>query len=160
MTREYPTYGILANETDPHKGRVLLYFYWSNTMAIDKCIHVAKNPEIPTMRVTAQSDGIFFDLCADCHEIWNNDKRRNPAESEGYYVYRSIDPDLPKDQWLRLNDKPIPRTASGHMEYRDKTAMPGAVYYIYIITVNAIGLESHPSEVIKIGDSDEEIDIG
>jgi hypothetical protein len=111
------------------------------------------------MRVTPQSTGAYFDLCDDCFYIWDNDKRRNPAESEAYMVYRSIDPDLPKDKWLLLNEKPIPRNANNKMQYRDSTAMPGAVYYVYIVTINALGFKSDASEVFKMGDKDEFIDL-
>ena len=127
---------------------------------MDKCVHVAKNSEMKYMRITPQSTGKSFDLCEECFYIWDNDKRRNPAESEAYNIYRSIDPDLPKDKWLLLNEKPIPRNPDNKMQYRDTTALPGAVYYVYIVTLNAIGLKSDPSPVIKIGDDNEWIEIG
>jgi fibronectin type 3 domain-containing protein len=123
-------------------------------MAPKTCIHLAQNPLLKSARITPQSTQQAFDLCMDCTEIWNNDKRQDPADSQAYHVYRSIDPDLPKDQWVRLTDKPIPEAT-----FRDTTALPGAVYYLYVVTVNALGLVSEPSEVIKIGDSDEAVDI-
>lgn len=80
----------------------------------------------------------------------------HPQHSLAYNIYRSTDPDLSKEQWILLNDKPIPHT-DGRMQYRDKTAIPGAVYYVYIKTINALGFESEPSSVIKIDSSDEPI---
>jgi restriction system protein len=113
-------------------------------MAIDKCIHVAKNPEMKRIRITPQSTGGFFELCSDCYEIWNVDRRRNPLESEAYNVYRTTDPNLPKDQWIKVNDKPIPPTPDGKVQYLIKNA-PEGIYYV--TAINGIGLESHPSKV-------------
>lgn len=118
------------------------------------CIHIAQDPLMKRARITPQSTQQSFELCLDCAEIWNNDKKRDPADSQAYHIYRSIDPDLPTDQWLRLTHKPTPDT-----NFRDQTAMPGAVYYLYVIPVNALGLEGQPSEIIKIGDSDEAVDV-
>jgi hypothetical protein len=66
---------------------------------------------------------VLFTLCTNqCLEIWQNDPHSNPADSQAYHVYRSIDPNLPKNQWVRLTDKPIP-----DISFRDTTAMPGAL---------------------------------
>ncbi len=80
---------------------------------IEKCIHVAKDPLIGVIRVTPKSTQQPFELCMECAYIWNNDKRPNPIQSEGYNVYRSMNPDLPKDQWTKVNEKPIPPTPKG-----------------------------------------------
>ena len=114
---------------------------------IEKCIHVAKNPRMDRVRITPQSSRESFELCMDCASIWNNDKRRNPVESEGYNIYRSADPLLPKDQWIKVNDKPIPRTGD-KMQFNLGKPQEGASYYI--TAINAMGLDGYPSKVVYI----------
>lgn len=111
------------------------------------CIHIARNPQQTQYRITPQSTGITHGLCFSCYEIYKNDPRANPVESEGYNIYRSADPLLPKDQWTKVNDKPIPRTGD-RMQFNLGKPKEGASYYI--ATINAIGLESHPSKVIYL----------
>lgn len=128
-------------------------------MSPTHCLHLAQQPEQEQGDVKDPTGTVLFTLCMKCLEIWQNDERRNPAESEAYNIYRSTDPNTPKDQWVLLNDKPIPRTKTGQMQYRDTTAIPGATYYVYIITLNALGLMSDPSEVIKIEGGDVILDV-
>ncbi|HJQ34130.1 MAG TPA: fibronectin type III domain-containing protein [Pyrinomonadaceae bacterium] len=72
----------------------------------------------------------------------------------GYNVYQSLDPTLPKDQWEKVNDKPVPGTkfTQSHLE-------PGMTYYYYATSVNAFGRESVPSDVtsatVRSSDEDE-----
>ncbi len=68
----------------------------------------------------------------------------------GYHVYRSTDPDLPKDQWTRVTDKPIPDT-----HFHDKGLEIGTTYYYYVTTIYPGGNESDPSEVIILKTDDE-----
>lgn len=99
--------------------------------------------------VTPQSTGVAHTLCFDCYEIFKNDPRKNPAESEGYNFYHSMDPTLPKDQWTKLNDKPIPRApGEGKQQFNLGKQKDGGHYYI--TAISAIGLESIPSEPIYI----------
>jgi restriction system protein len=115
---------------------------------MDKCIHVAKNPMMKRARITPQGTGQSFELCLDCAYIWNNDKRRNPVESEGYNIYRSADPLLPKDQWTKVNDKPLPPTPDGKMQFNLGKVPEGGSFYI--TAINAIGLESDPGKVLDV----------
>lgn len=66
----------------------------------------------------------------------------DPRQPVGYHVYRSTDPNLPKDQWTRVTPKPIPDT-----NFTDKDLKPGMTYFYYVTAVNSLGIESGPSEV-------------
>jgi hypothetical protein len=69
-----------------------------------------------------------------------------PANPErdvaGYYIYRSIDPDLPKEQWTKLTPGLLTRTT-----FQDETVESGKRYYYYVIAVDAAGNKSKPSDV-------------
>jgi predicted phage tail protein len=60
----------------------------------------------------------------------------------GYNIYRSTDPDLPKQNWTRLNQSLLTRTT-----YQDDRVESGKTYYYYIIAVDKAGNVSPPSEV-------------
>ncbi len=60
----------------------------------------------------------------------------------GYNIYRSTDPDLPKQNWTKLNQTLLTRTT-----YQDDKVEPGKTYYYYITAVDKAGNVSHPSEV-------------
>jgi fibronectin type 3 domain-containing protein len=69
-----------------------------------------------------------------------------PANPErdvaGYLVYRSTDPNLPKEQWTRLTPNLLTRTT-----FQDEAIESGKRYYYYIVAVDTAGNESVPSEV-------------
>ena len=71
-----------------------------------------------------------------------------PANPErdvvGYNVYRSTDPDLPKDQWTRLTQTPLTRTT-----FQDEAVESGTRYYYYLTAVDSYGNTSAPSEVVS-----------
>ena len=71
-----------------------------------------------------------------------------PANPErdviGYNLYRSINPDLPKSLWTKLNDKPEPRTT-----FHDLKVDRNTKYYYYLVAVDAAGNTSPPSEVVS-----------
>lgn len=71
-----------------------------------------------------------------------------PANPEpdvaGYYVYRSTDPDLSKDRWLRLNQMLLTRTT-----FQDDRVEAGKRYYYYLTAVDQAGNVSVPSEVVS-----------
>jgi fibronectin type 3 domain-containing protein len=60
----------------------------------------------------------------------------------GYNIYRSTDPNLPKQSWTRLNQELLTRT-----NYRDERVESGKTYYYYIVAVDNAGNVSQPSEV-------------
>jgi fibronectin type 3 domain-containing protein len=60
----------------------------------------------------------------------------------GYNIYRSTDPDLPKENWTKLNQALLTRTT-----YQDDKVEPGKTYYYYITAVDKAGNVSTPSEV-------------
>jgi hypothetical protein len=71
-----------------------------------------------------------------------------PANPEldvaGYNVYRSLDPDLPKDRWTKLNGELLTRTT-----FQDDRVETGKKYYYYLTGVDTAGNTSAPSEVIS-----------
>lgn len=60
----------------------------------------------------------------------------------GYNIYRSTDPDLPKQNWTKLNATLLTRTT-----YQDDKVESGKTYYYYIVAVDKAGNVSPPSEV-------------
>jgi fibronectin type 3 domain-containing protein len=60
----------------------------------------------------------------------------------GYNIYRSTDPDLPKQNWTKLNQSLLTRTT-----YQDDKVESGKTYYYYITAVDKAGNVSPPSEV-------------
>jgi hypothetical protein len=71
-----------------------------------------------------------------------------PANPErdvaGYNIYRSTDPNLPKDRWTKLNNVLLTRTT-----YQDEMVESGRRYYYYLTAVDAAGNMSAPSEVVS-----------
>ncbi len=69
----------------------------------------------------------------------------NPeADIAGYNIYRSTDPDLPKDQWNRLNAALLTRTT-----FQDEKVESGKKYYYYLTAVDQAGNVSQPSDVVS-----------
>ena len=60
----------------------------------------------------------------------------------GYNLYRSSDPDLPKEQWTKLNRNLLERTT-----FQDEAVKPGQRYFYYVTAVDKAGNVSAPSEV-------------
>lgn len=60
----------------------------------------------------------------------------------GYNIYRSTDPDLPKQNWTKLNQTLLTRTT-----FTDDKVEPGKTYYYYLVAVDKAGNVSPPSEV-------------
>ena len=60
----------------------------------------------------------------------------------GYNLYRSTDPDLPKEQWTKLNRNLLERTT-----YQDEAVKSGQRYFYYVIAVDKAGNVSNPSKV-------------
>jgi hypothetical protein len=67
----------------------------------------------------------------------------NPeSDVAGYFVYRSLDPNLPKERWTKLNASLLTRTT-----FQDDRVESGKKYYYYLIAVDQTGNVSGPSEV-------------
>lgn len=64
------------------------------------------------------------------------------SDIAGYNIYRSTDPDLPKQSWTKLNQALLTRTT-----YQDERVETGKTYYYYVTAVDKIGNVSPPSEV-------------
>jgi fibronectin type 3 domain-containing protein len=62
----------------------------------------------------------------------------------GYILYRSTDPDLPKDQWTRITPTLLTRTT-----YQDDRVESGKRYYYYLTAQDNSGNVSQPSEVVS-----------
>lgn len=60
----------------------------------------------------------------------------------GYYVYRSTDGDLPREDWTRLNQRPTEKTT-----FQDEDVRPGTRYFYYVRALDDAGNLSGPSEV-------------
>jgi len=71
-----------------------------------------------------------------------------PANREpdvvGYNIYRSTDPDLPKDKWNKLNTELLTRTT-----FQDEKVESGRRYYYYLTAVDQAGNVSPLSEVVS-----------
>jgi fibronectin type 3 domain-containing protein len=69
-----------------------------------------------------------------------------PANPErdvaGYLVFRSTDPNLPKDSWTRVTPNLLTRTT-----FQDEAVESGKRYYYYVVAVDTAGNKSEPSEV-------------
>jgi hypothetical protein len=60
----------------------------------------------------------------------------------GYHLYRSTDPNQPREQWTSLNRAPLERTT-----YQDEAVRAATRYYYYVTAVDSAGNVSRPSEV-------------
>ena len=71
-----------------------------------------------------------------------------PANPEGdvagYTIYRSTDPDLPKDRWTKLTPTLLDRTT-----FQDDNVEAGKRYYYYLTATDQAGNVSPPSEVVS-----------
>ena len=71
-----------------------------------------------------------------------------PANPEpdiaGYNIYRSTDPDMPKEKWSKLNSSLLTRTT-----FQDERVESGKRYYYYLTAVDQAGNVSPRSEVVS-----------
>ncbi len=64
------------------------------------------------------------------------------SDVAGYNIFRSTDPDLPRDKWTRLNGSLLTKTS-----FVDDKVEPGKTYYYYVTAVDQSGNVSAPSDV-------------
>lgn len=62
----------------------------------------------------------------------------------GYNIYRSTDPNLPKDKWTKLNGSLLTKNT-----FVDENVESGKRYYYYLTAVDQAGNVSPPSEVVS-----------
>ncbi len=62
----------------------------------------------------------------------------------GYFLYRSTDPNLPKDKWTKLTPALYTKTT-----FTDANVETGKTYYYYVVAVDAAGNMGPPSEVVS-----------
>jgi len=69
-----------------------------------------------------------------------------PANPEtdvaGYNIFRSADPNLPRDKWTKLNNALLTKTT-----FLDDNVEAGRTYYYYVTAVDQAGNVSNPSDV-------------
>jgi fibronectin type 3 domain-containing protein len=69
----------------------------------------------------------------------------NPeADLAGYLIYRSTDPNLPKEKWTKLTPAHYTKTT-----FTDESVEAGKTYYYYIVAIDKVGNVSSPSEVVS-----------
>ena len=69
----------------------------------------------------------------------------NPeADVAGYLIYRSSDPNLPKEKWTKLTPGLYTKTT-----FTDENVEGGKTYYYYIVAVDNVSNASPPSEVVS-----------
>ena len=105
----------------------------SNTIAVaPRDVFAPAAPERPSVAAPEPSSArlaIFF-------------AANKETDIAGYNIYRSTDPDLPKQSWTKLNQALLTRTT-----YQDDRVEPGKTYYYYVTAVDKAGNVSQPSEV-------------
>jgi hypothetical protein len=71
-----------------------------------------------------------------------------PANPEpdvaGYEIYRSTDPDLPKERWTKVTPSPLDKTT-----FLDENVESQKRYYYFILAIDRAGNISPPSEVVS-----------
>jgi predicted phage tail protein len=69
----------------------------------------------------------------------------NPeTDAAGYEIYRSTDPDLPKERWTKVTSTMLTRTT-----FMDENVEAGKRYFYYIKAIDQAGNFSAPSEVVS-----------
>jgi len=67
----------------------------------------------------------------------------NPERDvQGYYIFRSTDPNLAKDLWTNITPNLLTRTT-----FQDDNVESGKKYYYYVVAVDSAGNKSEPSAV-------------
>lgn len=73
--------------------------------------------------------------------FWAANPERDVA---GYNLFRSTNPDLPKDSWTKLNRAVLTRTT-----FQDDSVQTGVKYFYYLTAVDNVGNVSAPSDVVS-----------
>lgn len=62
----------------------------------------------------------------------------------GYDIFRTTDPNQPRDAWTKLNRTPLDRTT-----FQDDSVRSGVKYYYYVTATDSAGNVSRPSDVVS-----------
>lgn len=62
----------------------------------------------------------------------------------GYFIFRSLDGNLPLNNWTKLTPTPITKT-----NYQDSSVESGKKYFYYVVAVDTSGNISKPSEIVS-----------
>ena len=62
----------------------------------------------------------------------------------GYELYRSTDPNTPKEKWVRVTPQPYSRTT-----FTDQNVETGKTYHYYVIAIDSAGNRSKDSDVVS-----------
>lgn len=117
-------------------------------MGDELCEHVAAGRAEAFVTLEHKETGSRRAFCQPCLISFLRSEGDDPARFVvGYNFYQSTDPLPPKDQWKKLNDKPLPSPEFGQ-DTSDLEA--GATYYSYMTAVSAYGVEGPPSEVFSL----------
>lgn len=75
-----------------------------------------------------------------------NQFEQNPlVDFAGYNMYRSADEKMPLNKWERRNRELLPTT-----EFKDESVKSGEGYFYYVCAVDSKGVESSPSEIMRV----------
>ena len=112
------------------------------------CEHVASGQAEPFVTLEHKDTGSKRAFCQPCLISFIRGEGDDPAQFViGYNFYQSTDSHLPKDQWKKLNDKPLP---SPEFSQDRSDLEAGATYSSYVTAVSAYGIEGLPSEVFSL----------
>ncbi len=104
------------------------YFYKLTQVFIDES---ESNPISPPTKYTDHAGNSF---------------EQNPLiDFVGYNIYRSVDENVPLENWEKRNNSPLPDTS-----FKDEGVESGEVYFYYVRAVDSKGTESSPSEVTRV----------
>ena len=88
-------------------------------------------PSAVTIAATPTTVSIFFPV--------------NPeTDVTGYRIYRSTDPNLPKDKWDLLTTEPQTTNT-----FQDNNVESGRTYFYYVVAIDKFSNASEPSEVVN-----------
>ncbi len=75
-----------------------------------------------------------------------NSYAQNPlVDFVGYNIYRSIDENVPLEQWERRNKEPLKTN-----DFKDAGVESGEIYFYYVRAVDSKGTESAPGEITRV----------
>ncbi len=104
----------------------------SNSLSVlPKDIFPPKPPEGLTIAAAPNRLSLFF--------VANAEK-----DLAGYNVFRSTDPDLPKEQWAKLTKEVISATT-----FQDENTESGRKYFYFVTAIDQNGNSSSPSEIVS-----------